>query len=181
LIFALCKSASQPVCFNHLLRIAVLPEWAPIIAAHSSHWKSTSSDSIRLMYVLVSHHHVELKEELVLQFLTLLNQSLDLDSPPFSAITLILKKLPLTESIIAHCEESGFLAKFLSKVSSLKTHGSRLAATAFVERIGIISWQPSLQIVIENGILTEKTNVYGHSILQRFAMNEKPLPLSRTA
>jgi hypothetical protein len=78
----------------------------------------------------------------------------------------MLKKLPLTESVIVQCEQSGFLAKFLTTVVALKTEASIRAGAAFVERIGAISWQPSLNILTDSGTLSETTCAYGRSMLR---------------
>jgi hypothetical protein len=164
LLFALFANAANPLCFTGLLRCATFPEYATVIAAHANHWKSTAIDFIRLIYVLLSHHDLELNEQSVLHICTLLNQSLNVKPAPLSAIALLLKKLPLTESVVLQCEQNGFLAKFLTAVVNSKTDASIRAGTAFVERIANISWQPSLQILADHCPLPDKPYLAGRSI-----------------
>jgi hypothetical protein len=151
LITALCESAEEPDCFSLLLRCATLPEWAPIIASRAARWNTTPTESVRLMYIMLTHHQLKLDEASILQFCTRIDQSLDLETPPLSALAVILSKLACTESVIGQCESLGLFAKFFNKAISLNTIESSRAGSALVERLSKVSQPESLRIMFDSG------------------------------
>jgi hypothetical protein len=169
LITALCESATEAKCFGLLLRCAALPEWASLIASRAARWKSACEDSIRLVYVLLSHGQLKVNEECALQFRTFLQQALDIDKPLFSAITLILSKMARNQSVVAQYEQAGLFRKFFRKAITMDTTESIRAGTALVEAIAKVSLCPSLQIMISSGRLIEERNMYGNSVVQHLS------------
>jgi CRISPR/Cas system-associated endoribonuclease Cas2 len=98
---------------------------------------------------------------------------------PFLTCALIRSKLARNQSIVAQYGQTGLFTKFFTKAITIDTSGSILAGTALVERIAQVRLHPSLQVMIDNGKMTETTNVYGNLVVQQlFHRNDGCPPIN---